>query len=189
MEDSIQLEWHDLTGPTSQRHSVVDVWALSATTTEARKREPQRVTTGAATFKQWRSRLLFCNRSWHSVLLRWRIKKIMAVASAILLPARSANCHDNQAKLPKAQRAVHTMIAASPSLFRARRFWASSTHRREAEGDSLLACAAKTKRRLAAGRTRPARTRPCTPSFSSTMIVVVSRVLREMLRYSDEKKH
>ena len=73
------------------------------------------------------------------------------------------------------------MIAASPSLFRAWRFWASSAHPREAESDSFLACAAKTKQRLAAVRTRP-----CTPSFSST-IVVVSRLLRDMLRYSDRK--
>ena len=107
----------------------------------------------------------------------------MAVASPILLPARSANCHDNQAKLPKTQGIVHSMIATSPSLFRAWRFWASSAHPREAESDSFLACAAKTKQRFAAARTRPARMRPCTPSLSSTMIVVVSRVLREMLRY------
>ena len=77
------------------------------------------------------------------------------------------------------------MVAASPSLFRAWHFWASSPHPREAESDSFLACAAKTKQRLAAVRTRP-----CTPSFSST-IVVVSRLLRDMLRYSDRrnKKH
>ena len=73
------------------------------------------------------------------------------------------------------------MIAASPSLFRAWRFWASSAHPREAESDSFLACAAKTKQRLAA-----AGTRPCTLSLSST-IVVVSRVLREILRYSDRE--
>ena len=53
---------------------------------------------------------------------------------------------------------------------------------RWAETDNFLACAAKTKQRLAA-----ARTRPCTPSLSST-IVVFNRMLREMLRYSDRKK-
>ena len=112
----------------------------------------------------------------------------MAVASPILLPARSANCHDNQAKLPKTQGIVHSMIATSPSLFRAWRFWASSAHPREAESDSFLACAAKTKQRFAAARTRPARMRPCTPSLSSTMILAVSLVMREILRYSDRKK-
>ena len=59
---------------------------------------------------------------------------------------------------------------------------ATSAHPKEAESDSFLACAAKTKQRLAA-----ARTRPYMPSLSST-IVVVSRGLREMLRYSDRKK-
>ena len=73
------------------------------------------------------------------------------------------------------------MIAASPSLFRAWRFWAPSAHPREAESDSFLACAAKTKQRLAA-----AGTRPCTPSLSY-IIVVVSRVLHEILRYSDRE--
>ena len=77
------------------------------------------------------------------------------------------------------------MISASPSLFRAWRFWASSAHPREAESDSFLASAAKTKQRLAAAR--PARTRPCTPSHSST-IAVVSRVLRETRGYYDRKK-
>ena len=48
--------------------------------------------------------------------------------------------------------------------------------------DGFLACAAKTKQRLAA-----AHTRPCTPSLSSTN-VVVSLWLREMLHYSDRKK-
>ena len=48
--------------------------------------------------------------------------------------------------------------------------------------DGFLACAAKTKQRLAA-----AHTRPCTPSLSSTS-VVVSLGLREMLHYSDLKK-
>ena len=85
-------------------------------------------------------------------------------------------------------RIVHSMIAASPSLFRAWRFWASSAHPRQAESNSFLACAAKTKRTPAAARTRPARTRPCTPSLSSTIVVVVSRVLREMLRYSVREK-
>ena len=47
--------------------------------------------------------------------------------------------------------------------------------------DNFLACAAKTKQRLAA-----ACTRSCTPSRSSTMLVV-SRVLREMLRCTDRK--
>ena len=75
------------------------------------------------------------------------------------------------------------MIAASPSLFRAWRFWAPSAHPREAESDIFLAGAAKTKQRLAA-----ARTRPCTPSLSST-IVVVSRVLREILRYSERENN
>ena len=70
-----------------------------------------------------------------------------------------------------------SMIAASPSLFRAWRFWASPTHPREAESDSFLAWDAKTNRGL----------RPCTPSPSSS-IVVVSPGLREMLRYSDRKK-
>ena len=74
-----------------------------------------------------------------------------------------------------------SMIAASPSLFRAWRFWAPSAHPREAESDSFLTCAAKIKQRLAA-----AGTRPCTLSLSST-IVVVSRVLREILRYSDRE--
>ena len=53
------------------------------------------------------------------------------------------------------------MIAASPSLFRVWRFRASSAHPKEAESDSFLAFAAKTKARLAA-----ACTRPCTPSLS-----------------------
>ena len=74
-----------------------------------------------------------------------------------------------------------SMIAASPSLFRAWRFWAPSAHPREAESDSFLTCAARTKQGLAA-----AGTRPCTPSLSCT-IVVVSRVLREILRYSDRE--
>ena len=69
------------------------------------------------------------------------------------------------------------MIAASPSLLRTWRFWASSAHPREAKSDSFLACAAKTKQRLAA-----AHTRPCTPSLSSTNMVV-SLGLREMLHY------
>ena len=74
------------------------------------------------------------------------------------------------------------MIAASPSLFRAWRFWASSAPPREAESDSFLVCAAKTKQRLGATHTRP-----YTPSLSSTN-VVVSLGLREMLHYSDRKK-
>ena len=76
-----------------------------------------------------------------------------------------------------------SMIAAPPSLFRARRFWAPSAHPREAESDSFLTCATKTKQRLAA-----ARTRPCTPSLSSIhSSEVVSPVLCEM-RYSDREK-
>ena len=67
------------------------------------------------------------------------------------------------------------------AVFRAWRFWASSAHPREVESDSFLACAAKTTQRLAA-----ARTRPCTRSLSST-VVVVNRLLRDMLRYSDRK--
>ena len=47
VEDFIQLAWHVLTGPTSPRQSVVAVWALSTTTTEAINREPPRVATGA----------------------------------------------------------------------------------------------------------------------------------------------
>ena len=104
-------------------------------------------------------------------------KKIMAVASPILPPARLAKCHDNQPKRPKTQELKASMIAASPSLFRAWRFWASSAHPREDESDSFLACAAKAKQRLAA-----AHTRPCTPSLSSTN-VAVSLGLREMLHY------
>ena len=46
MEDFILLAWHVLM-PTSPRQSVVDVWALSTTTTEAINREPQRAATGA----------------------------------------------------------------------------------------------------------------------------------------------
>ena len=83
--------------------------------------------------------------------------KIMAVAGPILPPAWSGKCHENQPKRPKTQR-----IAASPSLFRAWGFWASSPHPREA-GRSLLACVAKTKQKLAA-----AHTQQFTPSLSST---------------------
>ena len=77
------------------------------------------------------------------------------------------------------------MIAVSPSLFRAWRFWASSVHPREAENESFLACAARTKQRLEA-----AHTRPCTPSLSS----MYNRgcqpgVARDAALFRSERKH
>ena len=109
-------------------------------------------------------------------------KKIIAVTSPILLPTLSAKCHDKQAKRPKAQRMAQNfddscIVVAVPCVA----FLSPSAHPREAESDSFLTCAAKTKQRLAV-----AGTRPCTLSLSST-IVGVNRVLREILRYSDRK--
>ena len=46
------------------------------------------------------------------------------------------------------------MIAASPSLFRAWRFWASSAHPRDAESDNFLACAATSLCFVLAARAR-----------------------------------
>ena len=69
---------------------------------------------------------------------------------------------------PKTQEEIlklNTSIAASPSMSRAWRFWASSAHSREADSDSFLACVAKTKQRLSA-----ASTRRCTPSPSSALL-------------------
>ena len=43
------------------------------------------------------------------------------------------------------------MIAASPSLFCAWDFWASSAHPREAESDSFLVCAARNKTEACCG--------------------------------------
>ena len=96
MEDFIQLAWHVLTRPTSPRQSVA-VWALSVTTTEAINREPQRVAVGATAA---------LTATDHSTAYpgRGASKKNMAVASPISPPARSAKCHDNQAKRPKTQR-------------------------------------------------------------------------------------
>ena len=151
--------------------------SLLTTTTEAINREPQRVATGAT------AALMATDHSaaYHG---GGASNKIMAVASPIQPPGRSAKCHDNQAKRPKTQRIAQDLDDSRIAVaFPCGAFLASSAHPREAEIDRFLACAAKTKQRLAA-----ARTRPCTPSLSSA-IVVVSRVLRDSLRYSDRKKH
>ena len=111
----------------------------------------------------------------------------MSVASPILPPARSSKSHDKQGTRPKTQRIAQDIddscnaVAVDVPCMAILGF----LHPREAESGSFLACVATTKQRLAA-----ARTRPCTPSLSSTLhaSVVVSRVLREMLRYSDRKK-
>ena len=50
---------------------------------------------------------------------------------------------------------------------RARRFWAPSAHRSDAESDNSLVCAARNKTRLAAARTRRRM-----PSLSSTFVGV-----------------
>ena len=75
------------------------------------------------------------------------------------------------------------MIAALPSLFRVWRFWASSAHPREAVSDIFLATPTKQYRGLRRRARDHARGRSHLHSS-----VVVSRVLREMLRYSDWKK-
>ena len=95
VENSIQFAWHVLTGPTSPRQSA-PVWALSAITTEAINRARQRVATGATAA---------LTATDHSTAhpSGGASKKIMTVASTILPPARSAKCHDNQAKRPKTQ--------------------------------------------------------------------------------------
>ena len=111
-------------------------------------------------------------------------KNIIAVTSPILPPSRSAKSHDKQTKRPKAQRMAQNfddscIVVAVPCVA----FLSPSAHPREAESDSFLTCATKTKQRLAA-----ARTRPCTPSLSSIhSSEVVSPVLCEM-RYSDREK-
>ena len=96
MEDAIQLAWHVLTGSTSPSQSVA-VWELSTITTEAINREHQRVATGATAT---------ITATDHSTTNPGggASKNIMAVASPILLPSRSANYHDNQSKRPKTQR-------------------------------------------------------------------------------------
>ena len=98
-------------------------------------------------------------------------KPNFATKSIGQVPRQPSEANENTEELEA------SMIAASPSLLRTWRFWASSAHPREAKSDSFLACAAKTKQRLAA-----AHTRPCTPSLSSTN-VAVSLGLREMLHY------
>ena len=80
-------------GPTSPRQSVA-LWASSNTTTEATHREPQRVATGATAALTATTPYPGGGAS----------KKIMAVASPILPPTRSAHRHDNRTKRPKAQR-------------------------------------------------------------------------------------
>ena len=60
---------------------------------------------------------------------------------------------------------LKTLIAASPSLSRAWRLRDSSAHSREAESDSVLACAAKKKQKLSAASTRRS-----TSSLSSALL-------------------
>ena len=86
---------HVLTEPTSPSRSVA-LWAVSTITTEAINRESQRVATGAtAAF----------TATDHSTAYPGggASKNIMSVARPISPPARSAKCHDNQAKRPKTE--------------------------------------------------------------------------------------
>ena len=96
VDNSIQLGWHVLTGPTSPRRSV-SAWASSTTTTEGINRDPRRVTTGATAT---------LTATDHSTAYPGggASNKFMAVASPILPPARSAKCHVNHAKRPKRQK-------------------------------------------------------------------------------------
>ena len=144
------------TRPTSPRQPVA-VWALSTTTTEAINREPRRVATGATAA---------LTATDHSTTYPGggASKKIMVVASPILPPARSAKCHDNQAKRPKTQRIAQifndSCIAVTVTCVA---FFGFSTHPR-LRVVAFLARAAKTKPKLAA-----ACTQACTPSLSSTI--------------------
>ena len=89
----IQLAWHVPNGPTSPRQSTA-AWALSTTPAEAINREPQRgatETTAAPTDTDHSTAYPGGDSSI----------KIMAVASTISPPARSAKRDENQAMDPK----------------------------------------------------------------------------------------
>ena len=88
-----KFAWHLPTASTSPRQSIA-VWALSTIPNEAINREPQRVATGATAAP---------TDTDHSTAYPGggSSKKIMAVASTIFPPARSAKRDENQAIDPK----------------------------------------------------------------------------------------
>ena len=89
----IQLARHVPTGPSSPRQSIA-VWALSTIPNEAINREPQRAATGATAAPTDTDHSRAYPGGGSS-------KKIMAVASTIFPPARSAKRDENQAIDPK----------------------------------------------------------------------------------------
>ena len=154
------------------RWSLGRLLTTSVTTIEAIKREPQRETTGA---------IAAPTPTDHSISYpgRGASKIIMAAASPIFRPARSANNHENLANEQKTEDTLETSIAASPLLFRTWRLRASSAHPRHPESDSFLSCATKKKKRLAAARTRQRK-----PSLSSTRVAVFGWALCDAVRSS-----
>ena len=132
----IQLARHVPTGPTSPRQSIA-LWALFTIPIEAINRELQRVATGATAAP---------TDTYHSTAYPGggSSEKIMAVASTIFPPARSAKRDENQAIGPKdsvkSQDVDSCIAVADPCVV------GSSAHSREAETDCFLACAAQKKR-------------------------------------------
>ena len=88
-----KFAWHLPTASTSPRQSIA-VWALSTIPNEAIDRESQRVATGATAAPTDTDRSIAYPGGGSS-------KKIMAVASTIFPPARSAKRDENQAIDPK----------------------------------------------------------------------------------------
>ena len=89
MGEFIQLACLVVTGPTSPWQSVA-IWALTTTPNEAINRETNRVATGATAAPTGTDHSTAYPGGGSSA-------KIMAVASTIFLPARSAKRDENQA--------------------------------------------------------------------------------------------
>ena len=107
-------------------------------------------------------------------------EKIMAAASPIFQPPRSAKLHENRRNERKTRVFVlNNFIASSPSLLRARRFEAPSARPRDPEGDGFQAWAEKGEAGSGAHATTQAVALVYSPRCSSQ----VSRVLCDLLRH------
>ena len=89
VEDSIELAWHVLTGPTSPRQSVVALKAID----NNHRGEKSLTSTSGDRGQQPRSRLLFCNRSYHSVPWLWRPKTNVGGRKSPVLHTSDISAH------------------------------------------------------------------------------------------------
>ena len=107
-------------------------------------RRPQRVVSGATTapIDTDHSTAYSCVGS---------SKEILAVSSKFFPPARSAKRDGKHEIDPRQRKNSRIWIAAASSLSRGWRSMVFSAHSREAESDSLIACAAKKKKEVVGG--------------------------------------